>query len=187
MLTTRRVLIQILLALFLIPTTLLAADVKSGGEAKLSDQDKQFIKDAASGGLMEVELGKIAAQNAFSDEVKNFGRRMQEDHGKANKELAQLAKTKGVDVPKELVAKHKSSLDRLSKLSGKEFDGEYMKAMLEAHREDLKKFQSEAETGQDPQLKEFAKKHVPILKKHLELVEKTAQGVNGPTKDKKST
>jgi hypothetical protein len=48
---------------------------------------------------------------------------------------------------------------------------------VDAHQEDLRKFQNEAEKGEDPQLKEFAKKHVPILEKHLELVEKTGKQV----------
>jgi len=159
------------------------ADGKTGSDTKLSEQDKEFIKDAASGGMMEVELGKIAAQRGSSEQVKEFGRRMQEDHGKANKELTQIAKNKAVDVPKELERKHKSTVERLSKLSGNEFDREYMKVMLDAHKEDLKKFESEADKGQDPQVKEFAKKHVPILKKHLELAEKTSKQAEAAQKD----
>jgi putative membrane protein len=173
-------------ALMISAAPALAAEVKTGGETKLSDQDKEFIKDAASGGMMEVELSKIAAQRGSSEQVKDFGRRMQEDHGKANKELTQIAKNKAVDVPKELERKHKSTLDRLSKLSGNEFDREYMKVMLDAHKEDLKKFESEAEKGQDPQVKEFAKKHVPVLKKHLELAEKTSKQAGAAQKDSSS-
>jgi putative membrane protein len=62
----------------------------------LSSDDKKFIKEAAHGGMMEVDLGKLAAQKAMSDEVKQFGQRMADDHSKANDELMQLASSKGV-------------------------------------------------------------------------------------------
>jgi putative membrane protein len=154
---------------------------------KLSKDDERFIKEAAAGGMMEVELGKMAAGKATNDKVKEFGRRMQEDHGKANDQLKSLAANKGVEIPKALEGKHKTTVDRLSKLSGEEFDRQYMRAMIDDHKEDLRKFEREADKGKDTQVKQFASKHVPILKKHLELAEATGQEVKAtsksPTKD----
>src|SRR5437588_6359038 len=71
---------------------------KSSGTAMT---DKQFLKEAADGGLAEVELGQLASSKASSDEVKKFGQRMVEDHGKANDQLKQLAQSKNVDLPNE--------------------------------------------------------------------------------------
>src|SRR5439155_24769817 len=90
----------------------LAADTKSGSE-KLSSSDANFIKEAAQGGMMEVQLGKFASEKASNDQVKEFGRRMEQDHSKANDELKKLASDKGVDLQNELDKKHKSALDRL--------------------------------------------------------------------------
>jgi putative membrane protein len=155
-------------------------------DAKVSRSDQRFIKDAAAGGMMEVELGKIAADKATNDKVKEFGRRMQEDHGKANDELKKIAADKGVEIPAALEGKHKKTVDRLSKLSGNDFDREYMRAMVDDHKEDLEKFQREADKGTDPAVKQFASKHVPILKQHLELAQTTNKEVRatskGPTK-----
>jgi putative membrane protein len=160
-------------------------DSKKNG--KLSKDVERFIKEAASGGMMEVELGKMAVGKAANDKVKEFGRRMQEDHGKANNELKSLAANKGVEIPKDLEGKHKTTVDRLSKLSGEEFDRQYMRAMIDDHKEDLRKFEREADKGKDSQIKKFASKQVPILKKHLELAEATGQEVKAtsksPTKD----
>ena len=88
---------------------------------KLSSADEKFVKEAAAGGMMEVELGKIAADKAANDKVKAFGRQMQEDHGKANEELKTLAANKGVKIPTALEGKQKRTVDRLAKLSGAEF------------------------------------------------------------------
>ena len=155
---------------------LLAADksepMKSA--AKLSGADEKFVKEAAAGGMREVELGKIAAEKAVNDKVKAFGRQMQEDHGKANEELKTLAANKGVQIPTALEGKHKKTIDRFSKLSGSEFDRQYRRTMIE-DKEDLKAFQREADKGQDPDVKRFAGKYVPMIKKHLEMAQTTGE------------
>jgi putative membrane protein len=159
-----------------------AADTKSSGDSKagrqLSRGDTNFVTEAAQGGLMEVELGKVAAQKASSSQVKEFGQRMQKDHTKANEALKQIATTKGIKVPTALDRKHKSTVDQLSKKSGAEFDREYMKAMVDDHKEDVEKFQREADKGDDADLKKFASEHLPILKEHLELAQTVRQQVD---------
>jgi putative membrane protein len=90
--------------------------------SKLSRVDQQFIKKAAEGGLAEVELGQLALQKASGREVKNFGRRMVDDHGKANDELKRIAASKGLVLPQKPAAKNKATKDRLGKLSGQQFE-----------------------------------------------------------------
>ena len=69
---------------------------QQAGMAKMASQDHNFLMDAAMGGLMEVELGRIAAQKGMSESVKQFGQRMVDDHSKANTELMTLASSKGM-------------------------------------------------------------------------------------------
>jgi putative membrane protein len=151
----------------------LAAGAKS--DSKVPSADEQFLKDAAAGGMMEVELGKIAADKAVNDQVKAFGRQMQQDHGKANDELKTLAANKGVQIPTALAGKHKRTVDRLSKLSNAEFDRQYMRTMIDDHKEDLKAFQREADKGKDPDVKQFASKYVPMIQNHLEMAQATGK------------
>lgn len=160
-----------------------ASDAKSS--SKLSRSDASFVKEAAEGGMMEVELGKVAADKASSEKVKEFGRRMQDDHSKANAELKQLATSKGVELPTALEGKEKSTVGRLSKLSGAEFDREYMRSMVSDHKEDVSKFQSEANKARDPDVKQFASKTLPTLKEHLQLAESTAKEVKASSKTQK--
>jgi putative membrane protein len=149
----------------------------AGQSDKVPSAEAKFIKDAAEGGIMEVELGRLAAEKAASAQVKEFGKRMEQDHSKANKELEQLAAKKNIDLPKQLDGKHKAEVDRLAKLSGEKFDREYMQAMIKDHKEDVAKFQREAEKGKDPDIKQFASQTLPTLKKHLELAQTTGQQV----------
>lgn len=150
---------------------------------KLSSADEKFVKEAAAGGMMEVELGKIAVDKGSNDKVKAFGRQMQEDHGKANEELKTLATNKGVKIPTALEGKQKRTVDRLSKLSGADFDRQYMRAMIDDHKEDLKAFEKEADKAKDADLKQFATKFAPMVKKHLDMAQTTGEQLKVAAKE----
>src|SRR4051812_20875797 len=71
----------------------------SGRSSSLSRSDEKFIKDAAHGGWMEVQMGKLGLQKSQNDQVKQFSQKLIDDHSKANAELKQIAATKGVTLP----------------------------------------------------------------------------------------
>ena len=158
------------------------AERSKESKGKLPGGEERFMKEAASGGLMEVELGKIAAEKGSHQRVKEFGKRMQADHSKANTQLKKIASSKGVELPTEPSGEHKSTMDKLTKLSGAEFDREYMEAMVDDHKEDIEKFQTQADMGKDPELKKFASENLPILKKHLELAQSTEKQIKTESK-----
>jgi putative membrane protein len=165
-----------------------AADSKTNtSSSKLSSGDSDFIKEAAQGGMMEVQLGKAAQDKASNEKVKEFGKRMEQDHSKANDELKKIASDKGVQLSSDLDKKHKSKMDKLTKLSGAEFDRQYMRDMVSDHKDDIKKFQNEADKGKDADLKKFASQTLPTLKEHLQLAESTADAVKSSGKNTKSS
>jgi putative membrane protein len=136
--------------------------------------DATFVKEAAMGGLAEVELGRLATQKAQSADVKAFGQHMVDDHSKANDQLKPIAQQKGVEVPTQLTGKHKTEYDRLSKLSGAAFDRAYMQLMLQDHRKDVSEFRKESTSGKDPDVKQFASQTLPTLEGHLKMAQTTA-------------
>jgi len=141
----------------------------SRGGAKLSEADRKFITEAAGGGMAEVELGRLATQRAASADVKSFGQRMVNDHTKANNELKPLASEEGVTTPSSLEGKDKETYDRLSKLSGAQFDQAYIKDMVEDHTKDVAEFERESKEGEDKDIKDFAAKTLPTLQEHLRM------------------
>jgi putative membrane protein len=134
--------------------------------------DHKFAMEAAMGGVMEVELGKVAAEKGASDEVRQFGQRMVDDHSKANAELTQLASGKGMTLPTAPDPRHQAEMRKLSALSGEKFDREYVKMMLKDHKKDVAAFQKEADRGTDPDLKAFAAAALPTLREHLQMVQR---------------
>jgi putative membrane protein len=135
--------------------------------SQVAPSDKKFVREAAQGGMAEVELGKLATEKASSDEVKKFGQRMVDDHTKAGNELKQIAGEKGIVVSQQLSAKDKMTKDRLSKLSGEQFDKAYMADMVKDHTQDVADFQKEVNSGADSDVKNFAAKTLPTLQDHL--------------------
>jgi putative membrane protein len=138
----------------------------------MTASDKTFVREAAQGGMAEVQLGQLAEQKATNPDVKKFGERMVTDHSKANKELEQVAERDGIPLPKKLDAKDQMLKDRLEKLSGPAFDRAYMQNMVKDHQHDVTQFEHEARDGQNTDVKEFATQTTPILKSHLREAER---------------
>jgi putative membrane protein len=151
---------------------------EQAGMANMSSQDRNFLMDAAMGGMMEVELGQVATQKGGSDAVKQFGQRMVDDHSKANTELMSLASNKSITLPSTLDEKHREQVTKLSNMSGPEFDRAYSKLMVSDHTKDVAEFEKEGTRGADPDLKAFASKTLPTLQEHLQLA-KTLPGNQG--------
>ncbi|HXO20667.1 MAG TPA: DUF4142 domain-containing protein [Thermoanaerobaculia bacterium] len=139
-------------------------------DKELETFDRKFLIDAARGGMLEVQAGQLAVERAASPDVKAFGQRMVDDHGKANERLKQVAAQYGVALPSDLTKSQKATLDRLSKLSGPEFDKAYIQDMVGDHKEDVKDFNNESRRGRGG-VKALAKDTLPTLQDHLKMAE----------------
>jgi putative membrane protein len=145
------------------------AQKNAAAQHELSQKDIEFVKKAAIGGMAEVELGKLAQQNGHSPDVKSFGARMVQDHSRAGDQLTNIAKERGVQLPQQLDTEHLSMRDRLAKLQGDAFDRAYIKMMIADHDKDVKEFRREAQTGQDRELKRFARETLAVVEQHDQL------------------
>jgi putative membrane protein len=139
--------------------------------SKMSSGDTKFMKEAAMGGMEEVDLGKLAAQKAASADVKSFAQKMVDDHSKANDQLMQLATQKGVTLPTGMSSDEKSATAKLDKLSGADFDKAYVSMMVKDHKKDIADFQKEAKSGKDSDLKSWAATTLPTLQDHLKMIQ----------------
>jgi putative membrane protein len=140
--------------------------------------DKSFVGEAATGGLMEVELGRYAEQNALNPRVKNFGAMMVRDHSKANDELKAIAAGKNISFPATMDDSQMNIVNDLKTKSGADFDKEYMKEMVDDHERDVDKFKKESEDGTDAEIKAFASKTLPILNAHQDSAKSIRDALN---------
>jgi putative membrane protein len=147
-------------------------------------KDKMFLRKATEGGMAEVKFGQLAVQKASSDDVKAFGQKMVDDHTMLNNEIAPIADSMGVRVPKMINKEDQAEYDKLSGLSGSDFDTEYLTEMVKAHRKDLREFRAEAANAEDPALKAAVEKGEKVIHGHLTMVDKLARdkGVAMPSR-----
>jgi putative membrane protein len=132
--------------------------------------DQLFARQATIGGLAEVELGKLAASRAEHDSVKQFAKRMTDDHGKSNEALARIGKANRAQLPKspEVDPEVKAKRAELEKLRGRDFDLAYMAAQIADHQKTAHLLEHEIAAGQDAKVKDYAKQTLPTVMRHLE-------------------
>ncbi len=144
---------------------------------KVPASDRKFMENAAQGGIKEVKFGELASQKASDDAVKQFGQRMVHDHSDANQKLQALAQQKGVNLPDKMKSSDQRTYDKLSKMSGEQFDGAYMDDMVKDHQHDVNAFQKEADSAKDQDVKQFAQNTLPVLKEHLRIAQATQKQI----------
>jgi putative membrane protein len=144
----------------------------------VKEDDSEFLVEAASGGLMEVQAGELASTKAQNARVKAFGAMMVRDHGKANEELKALASSKNITIPTTPGEDHQKHINDLNQKSGKDFDNAYMSMMVDDHKDDVDKFESASNNAKDAAVKAFAAKTLPVLRAHLD----SARAINDAIK-----
>ena len=131
----------------------------------LTKQDREFVERAAQSGRAEIELGKLAQKSANPD-VRRFADQMIADHNRADARLTAIAQAKGIELPATLDIDHRKLRDKLATEHDGNFNRDYAHAMVVDHDQAIKLFNTEADSGGDPQLQEFARNTLPTLQEH---------------------
>lgn len=135
---------------------------------------KDFIAAATKINLGEIELGKLAEEKGNNQAIKDFGKRMVEDHSKLETQIQDLAKANGVTLPSQPGSAASSLRQQLSKDSGAQFDQTYIQHMLSGHKQAIATFENEIEHGQNPAFKSYAESALPVIQGHIRIAEDVA-------------
>jgi putative membrane protein len=155
-----------------------AATATTAKTTAVASADSGFIKEAADQSVGEVEMARLGADKAASNDVKQFAQKLVDDHTKANGEPTSLAGTKSVDIA-EKSDKHRKMMDKLADKAGVDFDIAFMKQMVSDHKKVVREFDHEAKSGKDPDVKAWAEKTLPTLREHLQEAETIYSGLKG--------
>jgi putative membrane protein len=136
--------------------------------------DKQFIRTAAEGGIADMKLSTLAVEKG-SPAVKELAQKMLDDHTVMNKDMDTVADSLGVMLPKKMNKDAQKEYDKLSGLSGKDFDTEYVTYMLKAHFEDLHAFHMEASVAADQGLASEVVKQMGMMHQHITAIVNVAK------------
>jgi putative membrane protein len=141
---------------------------------KMDNNDAAALKQLAQANLNEVEAGKIGASKAQSPDVKQFGQKMVEDHGRMYEDLKSLAQRKDVAVPDKAALKDLAQMKLLERKSGADFDRAYMEHMVKDHEKDLADVKNIAAKAKDPEFKAAVQQAIPTIEEHLKLAQRIA-------------
>jgi putative membrane protein len=151
----------------LIAITIAAASAKD----KPSDA---FLKKAIEGNFAEVSMGDLAQKNGQTDGVKSFGKMLSTDHAAANQRAMDAAKAMGMNPPSGPNAKQKVDYDKMSKISGANFDKTFATHMVADHQKDIAEYKK-ASKGRDA-AGEYASGQIDTLQKHLDTAKSLRPG-----------
>ena len=135
-----------------------------------SISSEDFVEEASAKGVAEIETAKLALEKSQNEAVKGFAQMMIDDHRRANLQLAELAKSKDLEVSDdaELINQAKALVLKLR--SEDSFDKAYMNNQVVAHRETIELFRR-AVNVDDEELASFARETLPKLEQHLQRAE----------------
>lgn len=139
-----------------------------------------FVRDAAIGGMYEIESSKLALRRAASPDVRAAAQMIIDDHTAVDAKLKVLVdggKAPG-PLPTALDERRKGMLDNLKGAAAKDFDDRYLDQQTMAHHEALLAFNGYAKTGDNADLKAFAAETAPKLEHHAEMVTKLDRSTN---------
>ncbi|MCE9595699.1 MAG: DUF4142 domain-containing protein [Planctomycetes bacterium] len=133
---------------------------------QITPADQKFVQQASYGGLFEVAASQLVLDKSESDPHRRFAQQMVDEHRQLNKDLADLMRIKGGDVPATLDAVHQRMLDDLTKLDASQLDGAYREAQITVHDEAIRLFDGASSAVDDPELLAFAQRVLPKLREH---------------------
>ena len=145
-------------------------NVMARGTLGVRVSDAEFATKAASNGMAEVELSKLALENAVDVHLKYFARMIIRDYGKINKELASIAAKKNISLPLTLDDENQKKSHDLNQKSGADFDKAYAETIANENKKAFKLMQDESKEGKDADVRAFAAKTVSVAQSHLNMI-----------------
>jgi putative membrane protein len=130
--------------------------------------DQQFVDMAAQTDMLEAHLGQMAADQAASQDVKDYAQMLVTDHTGDYQQLSALAAKDGFTVPAGLDAAHNKMIAPFEKLKGAAFDSHYALTMIAGHTEAIGVYTKGSTNAQNADLKAYAGATLPALHKHLD-------------------
>ena len=130
--------------------------------------------------LMEIALGKIAAQKASSSEVRAYADQLVQDHSNVDRMVVAAAQDSGTNLKNGAEAhqavRHESAREKelerkLKSAQGADFDRLFLKETSDDHDRLIRKLQQDKQNTSDEELETLIEKVIPVLEQHHDLAQ----------------
>lgn len=139
--------------------------------------ETEFLSDIVTDGMVEEELGRLAAEKASSDEVRRLGQYVMSARAEVGRDAYALAAAKGISVPQDLNEEYRTLIDGLGRFDAADFDRQYVSIMLKEHEKTVSQLMEDVEGILDPEVKSFAEKAFEAVEEHFDLTRRVAANI----------
>jgi putative membrane protein len=129
--------------------------------------DAAFLAMAAQADMTTAHIGQDAEDRAATSKVKDFAKTLAQDHTSDYQSLSELAGKLGESIPKAIDSRNDRAIAALDHYKGKTYDQMFLTHESEQHERLIAAFKKEAEHGQNPAIKAYASKALPVIERHL--------------------
>ncbi|WP_414474378.1 DUF4142 domain-containing protein [Microvirga sp. M2] len=143
-------------------------------ETVLNGTDRDFIRWDSQIERAQQNMGEIAQRRGGSSSLREFGRRVQQDHAAAYFRLREIAGSLGEKRDEALDAIHLQVEQRFEAMPAGRFDVQFARHEVKDHRNFLEHFRAEVAGGTDRNLRDYASRQIPVLEEHLKEAEALA-------------
>lgn len=144
-----------------------------------SSQDRSWLIAAHQDNLAEIKSGDLAAGKGHDADVRAAARTLTRDHGNLDAKLRPVAKQLGVKLPAQPNAEQRDEMRKFESASGVDFDRTWTHDEADAHVKAIELTVRETQHGSLPQVKQLAQSALPVLKKHLHMLQQTQSARSG--------
>jgi putative membrane protein len=141
----------------------------------ISRQDRMFLRKAHQGNLAEIKAGWLALRKGRCEAVRHLAHVLIKDHSRMDTDIRALAARFNVRLPKAPSAAQQRQLAKVAALTGREFDGAWLRLQAAWHRETIELIRQQLSHGRSPEVKALAKKAAPVIKHHLRLIDEATE------------
>lgn len=152
--------------------------------APLSDADKALMMEVAKGGMMQLEVSRLASGKTTNDAVRMYAQAEVDEQTGLSAKLGEIAAAKGITLPTTPDADTQSMLSRMQAMSGADFDRMYVQESgVNGHMKLDAVMTQVQKNAKDKSLKDLAKAAHPLVKTHLkaaqDMMRTMSNGTNG--------
>jgi putative membrane protein len=126
----------------------------------------EFVREATSGSRFQLLSSQLALTRPVSPQVRQFARNVIRDHQQEDRQLRAILRKEGLRPAEGLTAKQRQKLDQLRAARGRAFEREYINDHVAGHAQAMALFRDYARNGQNPQLRQFAERRLPVVQEH---------------------
>ena len=135
-----------------------------------TNQDREFAKKILAESAAAPGFQALVEKNSQNDDLKQLAKKMTDDRSQIASQLQPIAKQ--IDAPPaDVPRKDKKLIAKLEKLTGPQFDAEFVSAFLKENQQELKDCNEESAKTQNTSLGTVAKNVVIMLTQHNQLLE----------------